>query len=48
MDIIRVMIPMKQVEEDKFRGRKEFRNKKARTSWNDSEKQKHNMYLYSI
>ncbi|KAH0677011.1 hypothetical protein KY285_024812 [Solanum tuberosum] len=36
MDIVRLMIHVQRVEEDKLRDREEFRNKKAKTSGNES------------
>ncbi|KAK4706720.1 hypothetical protein R3W88_033732 [Solanum pinnatisectum] len=42
MDIARLMIHVQQVEEDKLRDREEFKNKRAKTSGNESGQQKSN------
>jgi len=42
MDIARLMIHMQRVEEDKMRDREDFRNKKAKATWNESRQQKSN------
>ncbi|KAH0661922.1 hypothetical protein KY284_026853 [Solanum tuberosum] len=43
MDIARLMIHVQQVEEDKLRDRKEFKNKRAKTSGNEFGQQKNNV-----
>ncbi|XP_049380766.1 uncharacterized protein LOC125845293 [Solanum stenotomum] len=43
MDIARLMVYVQQVEEEKLRDREEFRNKKAKTSGNESEQQRNNV-----
>jgi len=43
MDIARIMIHVQQVEEDKLRDRVEFKNKRAKTSGNESGQQKSNV-----
>ncbi|XP_049368436.1 uncharacterized protein LOC125833339 [Solanum verrucosum] len=43
MDIARLTIHLQQVEEDKLRDREEFRNKKAKTTRNESGQQKSNV-----
>uniref|UniRef100_M1DYW8 Retrotransposon gag protein n=1 Tax=Solanum tuberosum TaxID=4113 RepID=M1DYW8_SOLTU len=45
MDIARLMIHVQHVEEDKLRDREKFRNKKAKTSMNESGQQKSNVNL---
>ncbi|WMV45522.1 hypothetical protein MTR67_038907 [Solanum verrucosum] len=42
MDIARLMIHVQQVEEDKLRDKEEFKNKRAKTSGNESGQQKDN------
>uniref|UniRef100_M1DYX2 Gag-pol protein n=1 Tax=Solanum tuberosum TaxID=4113 RepID=M1DYX2_SOLTU len=42
MDIARLMIYVQQVEEDKLRDREEFKNKRAKTTWNEFGQQKSN------
>lgn len=43
MGIARSMIHVQRVEEDKLRDRKEFKNKRAKTSGNESVQQKSNV-----
>ncbi|KAH0777818.1 hypothetical protein KY290_009229 [Solanum tuberosum] len=42
MDITRLMIHVQQLEKDKLRDKEEFKNKRAKTSGNESRKQKSN------
>uniref|UniRef100_M1DP83 Gag-pol protein n=1 Tax=Solanum tuberosum TaxID=4113 RepID=M1DP83_SOLTU len=43
MDIARLMIHVQQVEKDKMRDREEFKNKRAKTSGNESGQEKSNV-----
>uniref|UniRef100_M1DB40 Gag-pol polyprotein n=1 Tax=Solanum tuberosum TaxID=4113 RepID=M1DB40_SOLTU len=43
MDIEMLMIHVQQVEEDKLRDREKFKNKRAKTSWNEFGQQKSNV-----
>jgi len=43
MDIERLMFCVQQIEEEKLRDREEFKNKKAKTSWNESGQPRNNV-----
>ncbi|WMV46282.1 hypothetical protein MTR67_039667 [Solanum verrucosum] len=48
MDIERLLIYVQQVKEDKLRDREEFKNNRAKTSWNESGQQKGNENRFSL
>ncbi|WMV42658.1 hypothetical protein MTR67_036043 [Solanum verrucosum] len=43
MGIVKLMIHMQQVEDDKLRDREGFKNKRVKTSWNEFGQQKSNV-----